>query len=443
MGVPAPVHFYSIYFEVPFMDEHRHSEKEPWDRGLYETGRTRPPKSHGGLIAVLLVVVIFLSGVVSVLSILNVRLFAQLNSQVLHEDDPVSIVSQTPETTGALESFDPTALETDPPAETEETCPSFELNPTPNSYENIPQEGGLSLQQIYEQTIDSVVSISCTLANGSSTGTGVILSEDGYIVTNCHVVENATSVSVQLTDERTFQASLVGADAVSDLAVLQIEAEGLKAAQFGDSAALRVGDSVVAIGDPLGVEFRGSMTDGIVSAINRDIVSDGRTLTLIQTNAALNSGNSGGPLINCYGQVIGINTMKISTFVDEAGVEGLGFAIPSATVKEIVEQLVSQGYVSGRPTLGLTGEAVSSFYQYYYRMPAGLYISQVDESSDAARAGIEPGDILISVGGIRISSQDDLNTILYGCEVGDTVQVVIYRSGRRYNVTLTLTESKG
>ncbi|MBR3972504.1 MAG: trypsin-like peptidase domain-containing protein [Oscillospiraceae bacterium] len=425
------------------MDDYNYSEKDPWDRGLYETGRTRPPKSHGGLIAVLLVVVIFLSGVVSVLSILNVRLFAQLNSQGLHEDDPVSIVSQTPETTGALNAYEPSVQETDPPAEIEGTCPSFKLNPTPNSYENVPQDGGLSLQQIYEQTIDSVVSISCTLPGGSSTGTGVVLSEDGYIVTNCHVVENAQSVTVQLTDERTFPASLVGADAVSDLAVLRIEAENLTAAQFGDSSAMRVGDSVVAIGDPLGVEFRGSMTDGIVSAINRDVSADGRTLTLIQTNAALNSGNSGGPLINCYGQVIGINTMKISTFVDEAGVEGLGFAIPSATVKEIVEQLVSQGYVSGRPTLGLFGEGVSSFYQYYYRMPSGLYISEVDASSDAARAGIEPGDILISVNNTRISGQEDLNTILYGSEVGDTVQVVIYRSGRKYNVTLTLTESKG
>ena len=426
------------------MDDYKYSEKDPWDRGLYETGRTRPPKSHGGLIAVLLVVVIFLSGVVSVLSILNVRLFAQLNDLRQDEADPVSIVSHTDETTGTLDRYNPTARETEPiPQETEGFTPSFELNPTPHSYENVPQDGGLSLQQIYEQTIDSVVSISCQLPGGSSTGTGVILSEEGYIVTNCHVVENARSVTVQLTDERTFPASLVGADAVSDLAVLRIEAEGLTAAQFGDSSAMRVGDSVVAIGDPLGVEFRGSMTDGIVSAINRDVSAEGRTLTLIQTNAALNSGNSGGPLINCYGQVIGINTMKISTFVDEAGVEGLGFAIPSATVKEIVEQLMSQGYVSGRPTLGLAGEGVSSFYQYYYRMPSGLYISEVDASSDAALAGIEPGDILISVDGTRISSQDDLNTVLYGCEVGDTVQVIIYRSGRQYSVTLTLTESKG
>ena len=166
-------------------------------------------------------------------------------------------------------------------------------------------------------------------------------------------------------------------------------------------------------------------------------------MTLIQTNAAMNSGNSGGPLINCYGQVIGINTMKIGTFTDKAGVEGIGFAIPSTTVKEIVEQLLEQGYVSGRPTLGLTGEGVSPFYQYYYRMPSGLYISQVDSTSSAATAGIEAGDILISVNGTRITGQDELNSILYGMEVGDIVQVIIYRSGRQYSVNLTLTEAKG
>ena len=159
------------------MDDYKYSEKDPWDRGLYETGRTRPPKSHGGLIAVLLVVVIFLSGVVSVLSILNVRLFAQLNDLRQDEADPVSIVSHTDETTGTLDSYNPTARETEPiPQETEGFTPSFELNPTPHSYENVPQDGGLSLQQIYEQTIDSVVSISCQLPGGSSTGTGVILS---------------------------------------------------------------------------------------------------------------------------------------------------------------------------------------------------------------------------------------------------------------------------
>ena len=166
-------------------------------------------------------------------------------------------------------------------------------------------------------------------------------------------------------------------------------------------------------------------------------------MTLIQTNAALNSGNSGGPLINCYGQIIGINTMKISSFVDDAGVEGLGFAIPSTTVKEIVDQLIDQGYVSGRPSIGLSGERVTSFYQHYYRMPAGLYITHIDPNSDANNWGIIPGDILISIDDIRITGPDDLNTALYNYNAGDTVKVVIYRQGIQYQLLLTLTEAQG
>ena len=425
------------------MDERRNHQYDPWEHGVYETGRTRPPKYHGGIIAVLLVIVIFLGGLVSALSVLNIKLFAELNTPD-DDSDPVSFVSETEEEEtlpAATESLMATIAATEK-SSTQEEMP-FVLNPSPSSVENVPQEGGLSLQEIYEKNIDSVVSISCTLHSGSTTGTGVIMSQGGSIVTNCHVVEGAETITVLLTDERSFQATLVGADTVSDLAVLHINAENLTPAEFGDSSVLRVGDSVAAIGDPLGTEFRGTMTNGIVSAINRDVTTGGRTLTLIQTNAALNSGNSGGPLINCYGQVVGINTLKIGAFTDDAGVEGLGFAIPSTTVKEIVEQLVNQGYVSGRPTLGITGESVSNFYQRYYRLPAGLYITEVEEGCGADEVGIQPGDILISIDGTQISSSDDLNTILYNHAVGDTVNVIIYRSGRQYTVDLTLTESKG
>ena len=285
-----------------------------------------------------------------------------------------------------------------------------------------------------------MVSITSAGQSATSTGTGVILTEDGYIVTNCHVVENGISVTAQLTDGRTLPAMLVGADSVSDLAVLHVDATGLTPAQFGDSGSLRVGDTVVAIGDPLGVKFRGTYTDGIISGIGRDMDMGGRTMTLIQTNAALNSGNSGGPLINCYGQVIGINTMKIGAFTDNAGVEGLGFAIPSTQVKEIVDQIIAQGYVSGRPTLGITGEALSKFYQHYYRMPAGLYITQVDEGSDAAQKGVQVGDMLLYLGDTRITGPDDLKAAIYDCEVGQQVEVILYRRGQQYRLTLTLQE---
>ena len=215
------------------------------------------------------------------------------------------------------------------------------------------------------------------------------------------------------------------------------------AAEFGDSTGLRVGDSVSAIGDPLGKSLRGTFTDGIISAINRDVTVGGRTMTLIQTNVALNSGNSGGPLINCHGQVIGINTLKIGNFVDSAGVEGIGFAIPSSTVKVIVNQLIEQGYVSGRPSIGMKGESVSLFYQRYYHIPTGIFITELDSDSDAVRKGIQTGDVLTSVNGITISSMDDLNNVLYGCEVGDTVEAIIYRAGKHYRVNLILSEAKG
>ena len=427
------------------MDEHKYSRNDPWDQGIYETGRTKPPKSYGSLIALLLVVVIFLGGLVTVLSLLNVKLFAQLQDLSQEEDeDPFSLISETEPTEDELAAFDPSIHKNqDPTTPSEPHIDSFFLNPSPDSVPNVVQEGGLSLQDIYEKNIPSVVSISCQQDRSSSTGTGVILTGSGYIVTNAHVVEGARSISVTLTDERSFAAALVGSDAVSDLAVLHVDAENLTPAEFGDSSVLRVGDSVAAIGDPLGEELRGTLTNGIVSAINRDVTTGGRTLTLIQTNAALNSGNSGGPLINCYGQVIGINTLKIGDIVDTAGVEGLGFAIPSTTVKEIVEQLIDQGYVSGRPTLGITGEAVSNFYQYYYRMPAGLYITELEDQSDAAQKGMEPGDILISVDGNRITDTESLQTLLYGYEVGDTVNVIIYRGGHQYTADLTLHESKG
>ena len=416
-------------------------EDSPWDDGSWQTGSTRPPKDRGGTMALLLILIIFLCGIITVLGIMNVKLFTQLQTR----EEVHTSISFSPEETEAA-----AVQETAPVAVLEATQPvavcsddlSICLEESPQSVENIPQNTGLSLQEIYEKNIPSVASIICHSRNGSSTGTGVVLSKEGYVVTNAHVVDGAQSVTVQLTDDRTFQASLVGSDEITDLAVLYISADNLVPAVFGDSSALRVGDTVTAIGDPLGVEFRGSFTDGIISAINRDVAVDGRTMNLIQTNAALNSGNSGGPLINCYGQVIGINTMKIGVFTSESGVEGLGFAIPSATVKDIVDQIINQGYVSGRPTLGLTGETLSTFYQYYYRLPPGLYITKVDSSSYAAYYGVEEGDILLSIDDHRITDMDSLNSVLYNCQVGDVVTVVIYRGGQQYSLELTLTENK-
>ena len=360
------------------------SWQDPWNADFYETGSTRPPKKHRGVFALVLVGGIILGTVLTALGGINLQLLREWNRREKETELPASLYAGETDQTTVPSVPDVTGETTGDLA--------VELNPAPQGLENVPQTGGLSFQAIYEKCIPSTVSILCDLPRGTSTGSGVVLSSDGNVITNYHVVEGAAAVSVLFTDGRQLQARMVGGDKLSDLAVLQVDAHDLIPAEFGDSDGLRVGDIVVAIGDPLGVELRGTMTDGIVSAINRDLTTDGRTLTLIQTNAALNSGNSGGPLINCYGQVVGINTMKIGDYVSAAGVEGLGFAIPSTTVKLIVDQLISQGYVSGRPELGIQGVAVPEFYQYYYRMPAGVYVNAVVSSSDAAQKGIEVKD---------------------------------------------------
>ena len=426
-------------------NENRNFEEfsaDPWDQGTYQTGSTQPPKSHGGIIAVLVVLVIFLCGVVTIMTVMNIRLVRELNTKDPDPSSPVSFVA--PETTAATAPTDETeeanAGISNPRIEKD---PELSVHSSPTGVPNVPQKDGLSLQEIYENTIDSVVSISCTSAYGSSTGTGVVLSADGYIVTNAHVIENAVAVQVVLQNKQIYDAVIVGRDEITDLAVLQVDATDLSPAELGDSAALRVGDTVVAIGDPLGMELSGSMTDGIVSAINRDITVDGRKMTLIQTNAALNSGNSGGPLINCYGQVVGINTMKIGDYMSTAGVEGLGFAIPSATVNDIVKELIRQGYVSGRPTLGIVGEGITSFYQLYFGLPNGLRITHLDANSNAAKEGIREGDIILSINGTRITYQEELEAVLYNCKVGDTVEVVIYRSGRQGVFNIVVQEAKG
>ena len=301
------------------------------------------------------------------------------------------------------------------------------------------EEGALCLQDIYSSVIDSVVSISSMTSSGTSSGTGIIMSSDGYVITNHHVITGALVISVLTNDNQEYEAALVGSDEMSDLAVLKIDARGLQAAEFGDSSKLRVGDSVVAIGDPLGVQLRGTMTNGIISAINRDLTVGDRTMTLIQTNAALNNGNSGGPLINCYGQVIGINTVKMSSYYTAtASVEGLGFAIPISVAKPIIDELIENGYVAGRPAIGISGDSLPSYYRTYYRLPDGVYVTSVNEGSDAKAKGIREGDIVTAINGERISSIDELNTVKNQYAAGDEVTLTVYRSGTYYEVTVSL-----
>ena len=414
----------------------RNDFSDPWDTGVYGTGRVRPPKRRGGCCAAVLVLAIILFGLITLLGFLKIQLFTQFLSQEPHRDDIALEVSELP-TDDAQETQ---GVQTAPHIG---DTPQLHISTSPTGEASYVGDNCLPLQEIYERNIPSVASILCQSRTGSSSGTGVVLTTDGYIVTNAHVVEGAASISVLLTDGRELYAQLVGSDAVSDLAVLRIDADHLIPAEFGDSSVLRVGDSVAAIGDPLGVNLRGTLTDGIVSAINRDVSIGGRTMTLIQTNAAINSGNSGGPLINCYGQVIGINTLKIGDTASTAGVEGIGFAIPSSTVEQIVNELMAQGYVSGRPSLGISGTALSSFYQSYFHLPSGYYIEEVAPGSPAQAVGIQPGDVLVQVEGVTVSTGEDVAAALYGYSVGETVTILISRSSHYYQVQLELIEATG
>ena len=297
----------------------------------------------------------------------------------------------------------------------------------------------LSFQEIYQQVSPSVVSITALLPMGSSQGTGVVMTADGYIITNAHVIEGAFRADVSLEDGRSFQAKLVGSDKITDLAVLKVEAENLTPAVFGDSDQMVVGDTVVAIGNPMGEQLRGTMTDGILSAINRDMEVDGNTMTLLQTSAALNTGNSGGALVNDQGQIIGITNMKLISNVSDNTLEGLGFAIPTTTVKPVVDALIADGVVTGRPTLGVTVRGMSQAEKEEFGVDQGILVISVAAGS-GADGKLEEGDVLLTANGAPLNSADDLLAIRDKLQVGDAIEFQVDRGGEGLAVTVELVE---
>ena len=298
----------------------------------------------------------------------------------------------------------------------------------------------LSYQALYAKCLPSTVSITVLNDEGIGTGTGIVMTGDGYILTCNHVIEGGETCRVTTSDDETYEALLVGGDAQTDLAVLKIEAEGLTPAQFGDSDELTVGDEALAIGDPLGTELRGTLTNGIISAINRNVTVNSYSMTLIQTTAALNSGNSGGPLLNIYGQVVGVNNMKMNSNV--VTVEGLGFAVPTSVVREIVPTLASAGKVS-RPVLGITCYGIDQETAERNGEPVtGLLVSSVNENSDAYVQGLQEGDYITAVNGVNVVSVAEVKEIIRDLSIGDTVELEVYRideeSGEDKTFSLTV-----
>ena len=295
-----------------------------------------------------------------------------------------------------------------------------------------------SFQDIYRENIPSIVSVRAVGEPGYSWGTGVVMTEDGYIITNAHVIQGYSRAEVAFQDGTVYEALLVGKDAPSDLAVLKIDCRGLVPAEFGDSEALEVGDTVLAIGNPLGEELWGTMTDGIISAINRDVNVDGYTMSLLQTTAALNSGNSGGALINNHGQVVGITNLKMEGY--DSTVEGLGFAIPTTTVKEVVDALIAYGQVENRPTIGITGYTVTAEMAAGFDGPQGVAVQTVREGSDAQMQGILPGDIIVEANGETITTMEQLQALKDSLSVGDVLSLRIWRSGHYLERDVTLVD---
>lgn len=332
-----------------------------------------------------------------------------------------------------------------------DTNVSDQTQTTVNNRTNIPTltqlstpDDALSIPEIVQKVSPSVVGISCTTTyqgqTGTVTGTGFIISEDGYIITNAHVVEDGTDVQVLLSKDlnsEQFDAEVVGIDTQTDIAVLKIEKTGLPAVELGTSSELLVGECAVVIGNPLGFELSGSVTAGIISALDRELTIEDRDMTLIQTDASINSGNSGGPLINAYGQVVGITSAKINTTYGE----GLGFAIPIDGAMPIVEDLIQYGYVKGRPLLGISGSDITEIYSKYYDIPQGFLVKIVNEGSAAEKAGIKVNDIVIGINGKLITSIDEFNDEKDNFKAGDTISVSIYRDGEIIDVDVVLGEA--
>lgn len=315
---------------------------------------------------------------------------------------------------------------------------------------------GSSVTEIAKLVGPSVVGIRMTTANSeysyfgqedgnTSEGSGIIISQDGYIMTNYHVVSNMdpksgvsqnTTLEVFLPDKREAKAKFIGGDESTDLAVIKIDLTNLPVAELGDSSQLEVGELAVAIGNPLGMEFAGSVTAGVISALNRTVETEDKTLKLIQTDAAINPGNSGGALVNSQGQVIGINSIKIAV----AGVEGLGFAIPINDAKPIIDQLMMFGYVKGRPFIGISGKEISQIVSLRYGIPQGIYVTDVTQGSGADKAGIQKGDIIVSLDGKNVKTIKDLDSVKSSHKAGDTVNIGIYRDGTNKTLSLTFSE---
>ena len=325
---------------------------------------------------------------------------------------------------------------------------TIEKSQLPTSLSSNDTGKSLSPKEVYAMNVNACVGIATQIttnvwgqvASASASGSGFILTSDGYVVTNNHVVEGATSVTVKLYNGEEYDAEIVGTDEMNDVALLKIDATGLQAVTIGDSDQIEVGEEVIAIGNPLG-ELTFTMTAGVVSALDREINTDGKPINMLQTDVAINSGNSGGPLFDMNGNVIGITSAKYSGSTSSgASIEGISFAIPINDALRVIYDLQQYGHVTGRAYLGVTVKDLDSTTAATYGLPTGPMIRTVEEGGCAEKAGLQEGDIIIGFNDAEISSYTDLVAALNKCRAGDTATIKVYRAGAEVEASVTLDE---
>lgn len=404
---------------------------------MYSENNSKP-KNRGGLAlaCVLLMMILCVAAAVGVFILL---------SQNINEDvsDGGEVRSETEENyQKQIEELQKTVDEL---KSSVENLKNTQSEPSSSVYMGISTLSETGIEEISETVKPSIVTITVsvpstryqsgffyyTVGGVTSTGSGIIYNTEGYIITNYHVVsyydsyENVT-IDVTLSDGREFPAEFIGGDKNNDLAIIKIESDDtLVPAKFGKSSDLKVGAVVLAIGNPLGIEFAGSVTLGIVSAVDRTIDKENTADSMIQTDAAINPGNSGGALVNTNGEVVGITTLKVS----DTEVEGLGFAIPIDYASPIISNLVEFGYVKDRPATGISGSTVSASISRYYGVPQGVIVTNVEENSGADLAGIQVNDIITEIDGEHVETMADIQAANASHKVGDIIKVTAYRNG--------------
>ncbi len=431
----------------------------------------QPPKKKSSHTGLKILGVVAGIGLVSVGSVSAYRFFSENEALQRFFGNGDSLVSESTVQAGSNKNDSKAdGIDTSP---TDESSATGKNNAPIDWYNLAAPTDAMSIPDIVDKVSPATVGISSTFVwkqdynnmwgfggggsyedSGMSTGTGIIMNKDGYVITNAHVVYQAsyggTAKEVQVTlnseyydGDTQIAATIVGYDVEEDIAVLKMDTDRtLVAAEFGDSDALRVGEAVIAIGNPLGLELFGSVTTGIVSALDREVTINETPMQLIQTDAAINSGNSGGPLINCYGQVIGINSAKMSSSYSSsaATVEGLGFAIPMSHAKNVIDDLIEFGYVRGKPLIGISGRDVTEDISQAYGMPLGVYVTEVVKGGAAEQGGIRVGDIIIAVNGESVSCYDELNAAKNSFSAGDTITITVVRNGSDCECAVTLQE---